>query len=318
MDGRRLVPQRRLPPADDAVHLRAGGDARRERVVADDALRRLRHLHGGGLGRGARPPPRPGAGGVLEEDHGASRLRRVLAGPGRGQGAGEAAPDDPGDARAQPLGPGGHLRGAGRVPGAGAEGLGQRHGLPGDGSVAPRPGDTGREHARRATLRQRHGPLVPPTRARAIPGALPEGRRARHGRGAGHRVRDRHRPVAAVAGLARRLRRRWLPGAPDAPLPEGRPEAGPRRARIGGWRLRRVRVGPGQARALPQAPHPARLLRRQPHLAVLAGGRPARAVGADGRADLRVRRRSPSRRRSAGGPWPTWWPPPAAPTPTGW
>ena len=65
LDGRRLVPQRRVPAADDAVHLRPGGDARERRQVVDEPLRRLRHVHAGGIGGRAGPPPRAGAARVL-------------------------------------------------------------------------------------------------------------------------------------------------------------------------------------------------------------------------------------------------------------
>ena len=55
LDGRRLVPQRRLPPAEHVLHLRAGGHARQQREVVDQPLRRLRHVHAGRLGRRAGP-----------------------------------------------------------------------------------------------------------------------------------------------------------------------------------------------------------------------------------------------------------------------
>ena len=87
LDGRRLVPQRRVPPADDALHLRAGGDARERGEVVDEPLRRLRHVHAGGIGRRARTPPRPRAGRLLAEAPRAPDLRRVLARPGGGQDA---------------------------------------------------------------------------------------------------------------------------------------------------------------------------------------------------------------------------------------
>ena len=52
LDGRRLVPQRRLPRAEHALHLRAGRHARqrRQRQVVDRALRRLRRVHERRLG----------------------------------------------------------------------------------------------------------------------------------------------------------------------------------------------------------------------------------------------------------------------------
>src|SRR5207245_10182155 len=39
LDGRRLVPQRRLPPTESALHLRARGDAQVRRKVVDQQLR---------------------------------------------------------------------------------------------------------------------------------------------------------------------------------------------------------------------------------------------------------------------------------------
>jgi putative CocE/NonD family hydrolase len=46
--GDRLVPQRRVPAADDALHLRAGGDPRQRGQMVDQPQRRLRHIHGRG------------------------------------------------------------------------------------------------------------------------------------------------------------------------------------------------------------------------------------------------------------------------------
>ena len=57
------------------------------------------------------------------------------------------AAEGAGDAGAQPLGPGRHLRRDRGLPGDRAFGQGQRQGLPGHGSVASRPGDPGRELA---------------------------------------------------------------------------------------------------------------------------------------------------------------------------
>ena len=54
----------------------------------------------------------------------------------------------PGDAGAQPLGPGGHLRRHRGVQGHRAEGHGQRQGVPRARAVAPRPADRGRQRAR--------------------------------------------------------------------------------------------------------------------------------------------------------------------------
>ena len=89
-----------------------------------------------------------------------------------------------------------------------AEGHGQRQGLPGHGPVAPRPGDRGRQRARRAEVRQRHRALLPPRDPAPVPRPVPEGRRAQGRRRAGHGLRDGHEHLAAPARLARRLRER--------------------------------------------------------------------------------------------------------------
>ena len=73
---------------------------------------------GGGTGQAAWD----GADWVLAEDPGASQLRRVLAAPGHGQDSGGAAAESSGDAGAQPVGPGRHLRRDGGVQGDQAEG----------------------------------------------------------------------------------------------------------------------------------------------------------------------------------------------------
>ena len=57
---------------DMPLHLRAGSHAQDGGQVVDEPLRRLRHVHAGGLGRRARPPPRPRAGRLLEQDRRAS------------------------------------------------------------------------------------------------------------------------------------------------------------------------------------------------------------------------------------------------------
>ena len=73
LDGRRLVPQRRLPRTEHALHPRAGRHARQHRSSGGRPLRRLRHLHAAGSAGelGARARPRPDR--LLEQGHRASR-----------------------------------------------------------------------------------------------------------------------------------------------------------------------------------------------------------------------------------------------------
>ena len=79
LDGRRLVPQRRVPPAEHALHLRADRHARQLGELVARARRRLRRVHDGGIGGRPGDAARPGADRLLEQDPRASGLRRVLA-----------------------------------------------------------------------------------------------------------------------------------------------------------------------------------------------------------------------------------------------
>ncbi len=93
--------------------------------------------------------------------------------------------------------------------------------------------DRRRQRARRHPLRQRHREDVPSRRARAVPRAVLEGRRA-EGRGrARYGLRDRHQHVAAPERVARRLRvraagsrRRRSTSAPGLTLGFEAPKAG--------------------------------------------------------------------------------------------
>ena len=154
----------------------------------------------------------------------ASELRRLLARPGGRQDARGAAAQGARDAGPQPVGPGRHLRRARRLQGDQAEGHGQRQGLPRDGSLASRPGDPGRQRARRDQVRQRHRALLPPGDPAPVPRPVPEGRRSEGRRRARHGVRDRDERVAAAARVAGRLRER-LHGEGDAALSRLRIEA---------------------------------------------------------------------------------------------
>ena len=151
LDGRRLVPQRRLPPAEHGLHLRAGGDAQERREVVDDATtttttcscRRARPASSAAATASSRS-----ASGARSLEHPAydafwrdQAVDKMLA---------DAAAEGAGDAGPQPLGPGGHLRRARRLQGDRAEGHRQRQGLPrprARGTTARRSGTAARSGA---------------------------------------------------------------------------------------------------------------------------------------------------------------------------
>ena len=124
------------------------------------------------------------------------------------QAAGGAAADGAGDARPQSVGSGRHLRRDRRLQGDQAEGHRQRQGVPGDGTVASRSGDRGRQRARRAEIQQRHGAVFPTRDPAAVSRSVPEGRGAEGRLAAGDRLRNRDQRVATPAGVAGRLRQR--------------------------------------------------------------------------------------------------------------
>ena len=64
----------------------------------------------------------------------------------------------------------------------------QRQGVSGDGAVASRPGDRRREHPRPAAFRQRYRALLPPRDSAPVSGSISEGWRAESRSGAGLRV----------------------------------------------------------------------------------------------------------------------------------
>ena len=131
--------------------------------VVDRQLRRLRHVH-------ARPDRPANSGGATAWSRWASGARfwRIPATTPSGAtrpwtGCWPPQPlKVPVMLVAQPLGPGGHLRRAGRLQGHQAEGHGQRQGVPGARPLASRAGDRRRQHAGRAAIRQRHRALFPP------------------------------------------------------------------------------------------------------------------------------------------------------------
>ena len=191
-----------------------------------------------------------------------------------------------GDAGAQPLGPGGHLRRAGRLQGDRAEGRGQRQGLPGDGPLVSRPDDRGRQRAGGAEVPRRHGAGVPPGRPGALPRPAPQGRGPEGRRRPGDGVRDRDERVEAPARLAAEAREGGRGRAHAALSPLG-PEAELRRAGCRRCGVRRIRVRPRQAGALPRAADPADGVRAGADVVAMARRRPARGLRAPGRPGVR-------------------------------
>ncbi len=211
LDGGRLVPPRRLPREGDehALHPRAGGLAHRRVPLVDQHPGRLRPVHERGLGRPAREGARARAGGLLAQDRPASRLRPLVAAPGRGLDPGQAAAQGAGHAGPEPVGPGGHLRRHGGLPRPGAQGLPQRQRVSGHRPLAPRPGGgpPGRELPGRPALPDQHVALLSAPHPGPLPGPLPEGRLAPRQRRAGHGLPHGSRPLGAAAVVALRAAR---------------------------------------------------------------------------------------------------------------
>ena len=257
--------------------------------MVDEPLRRLRHVHAGGLGGRTRPPPRPGAGRLLAEDSGAPRLRRLLARPGRGQLL-----------AAQPL----------KVPVMLVHSLWDQEDIYGapavykaikpkdtnndkvflvHGPVASRPEDRRRQHAGRLEVRQRHRALFPPGDPAAVPRPVSEGRRAARPTSP---PSPRSKPARTCGGACQ-------PGRRDARVAaRGRPTP----LYLGaGLKLSFTAPKPGDAAfdeyiSDPAKPVPFRARPIQPwataeaYLAALAGRRSARSVRPPGRRGVRLRR----------------------------
>ena len=289
LDGRRLVPQRRVPRAEHAVHLRAGRHARQ--------LARKWWTHAAATTttctcRPARPASSD-AGAASSRWASGTRSSRIPRYDAFWQ---EQAMDR--CSAAQPL----------KVPVMLVHSLWDQEDIYGDiavykaikpkdtnndkvflvhGSVAPRPGDRGRQLARRDPIREQHVAHVSARDPAAVPRPLPEGRRAEGRHRAGDGVRDRHQRVAAAAVVARGMRER-LHGARDAALP-----AAGIRPRVSRRATAAARAAYDEYVSDPAKPVPYRARPTLPtgyvdalHLAAVARGRPARSVGADGRAHL--------------------------------
>ena len=115
-------------------------------------------------------------------------------------------------------------------------------------------------------------------------------------------LRDRHRHLAPAGRLARRVHHR-LHAQADAARSARRIEARLHRAQERRRAVRRIHLRSRQARALPRPAHPARRLRQRAHLARLAGRRPARGVWPAGRAGVHLGRADGASQdqRAAGG-----------------
>ena len=264
LDGRRLVPQWRLPPTEHALHLRAGGT--RDNTVKwwtehfDDYDMYMQAGSAGELGR------RHGLEqiGFWRKVTRASELRRLLARPGGGQASWPT----------QPL----------KVPVMLVDSLWDQEDIYGAIAVykaikpkdiqndkvflvhralASRPGDRRRQLAR-ARSNSTATPALYFRREHPAPVPRPvsEGRRAERGCRAGHRVRDRHERMAQLPVLAGWLRKRLRDPA-DAALSGSRAEAELHRAQAGRRGVRRIRLRSRQARAVPRAADPADRLRRR-------------------------------------------------------
>ena len=188
-----------------------------------EPLRRLRHVHAGGLGGRTRPAPRPRADRLLAEDARAPGLRRVLARPGGGQDARRAAAQGAGDAGAQPLGPGGHLRRHRRLQGASS----RRTRPTTRSSWCSGPWHHGQEIGDGSSLGaikfdSDTGAVLPPRDPR-VRSSTNTSRTARRRRTSPRSRRSRPAPTrGGGCRVARRLRER-LHGQADAALPRCRP-----------------------------------------------------------------------------------------------
>src|SRR3546814_17583321 len=88
---------------------------------------------------------------------------------------------DTDDVAAGPVGPGGHVRRQPRLRGDGRQGPRQRQQLPGDGAVAPQPGQGRRTLAGRAAVEWRYRAAVPPRNPQAVIRPVPDLRRTNGG-----------------------------------------------------------------------------------------------------------------------------------------
>src|SRR3546814_4050843 len=100
-----------------------------------------------------------------------------------------------------------HVRRQPRLCGVGRQGPRQRPQLPGDGAVAPQPGQGRRTLAGCAAVERRYRAAVPPRHPQAVLRPVPDLRRTEGGYAAGAGLRHRRQPLGSPAGVAAELRR---------------------------------------------------------------------------------------------------------------
>ena len=255
------------------------------------ALRRLRHVHEGGIGGRAGPEPRARAGGLLAQDAGAPELRRVLAAIRPWTRCWPASRSRCRPCSSTASGTQEDIYGAIAVyqalePKDTANDMvflvmgPWHHGA----------GDRGRQHAGRAPVREQHVALFPRQILRPF---------------LDHYLKD-GAPKADVAPVTafetgtntwRRLAawpvglRRWLHGQADAALSARRLEARLPAAQGDDAPFDEYVSDPAKPVPFRARPDSAGRLRQRTDLAALAGGRSARGIRAAGRPGVHLRRR---------------------------
>ena len=200
LDGRRLVPLRRLPGAELRLHRRADRTEGRRRRRAARAVRRLHHLPRSRRRRRLCERGRPRPARLVAQAAGAPGLRQLLAGPGAGQAGGAASVGRAHDVGTGHVGPGGHV---GRQPLLRGAQAGRSRGqqLAGHRTMVPQPGRRRRALAGAAALARRHRAAVPARHGAAVLPRTPAGRAACEP-ATGELLRARPEPLAVIPGLA--------------------------------------------------------------------------------------------------------------------